>query len=130
MPKSLRNLALMLMLALPTMPGHAGLNTDAPIPASGEFQLVVLEADGCNYCALFRRDVLPAYETSERGKDMPVRFVDVNEVGAANLDLDGPVDVVPTFVVMKHNKEIGRIPGYVGPESFFHTINYLIEAAP
>lgn len=109
---------------------HAGLDVDAPAMGAATMELVVMEAPGCTYCTLFRRDVLPSYETSERAKDVPIRFVDINDEAADALGLDGPVDVVPTFVVLKNNKEVGRIPGYTGPEIFFHTINYLLAGAP
>lgn len=108
----------------------AGLDHEAPIPATPvTMELVVLEAPGCTYCGLFRRDVLPSYQASERAKEMPIRFVDINDDAANALGLDGPVDVVPTFVVLKNNSEVGRIPGYTGPELFFHTINHLIAGA-
>lgn len=105
----------------------AGLDYEAPIPAAPvAMELVVLEAPGCTYCGLFRRDVLPSYEASDRAKEMPIRFVDINDEAADALGLDGPIDVVPTFVVLKNNHEVGRIPGYTGPEFFFHTINSLL----
>lgn len=108
---------------------HAGLDPVAPVPQSdGTFELVVMEAPGCTYCTLFRRDVLPSYEASERAKDMPIRFIDVNDEAAAALGLEAPVEIVPTFVVLKNNHEIGRIPGYMGPEYFFHTINHLLSS--
>ncbi|MEQ1717663.1 MAG: thioredoxin fold domain-containing protein [Hyphomicrobium sp.] len=110
--------------------GHAGLDIDAALPASENFELVVMEAPGCTYCTLFRRDVLPSYEASPRAKDMPIRFVDVNDEAAEALGLETPVDIVPTFLVLKNHKEVGRIPGYTGPEYFFHTINYLLTSAP
>ncbi|MBL8883837.1 MAG: thioredoxin fold domain-containing protein [Hyphomicrobium sp.] len=108
----------------------AGLDVEAPIPANGNMELVVMEAPGCVYCTLFRRDVLPAYTASPRGKDLPIRFVDINDEAASAIGIDYPVDIVPTFVVLKNNKEVGRIPGYTGPEFFFHTINYLLSTAP
>lgn len=124
-----RTLTVALALAMPAS-GQAGIDADASIPKLTNVELVVLEADGCIYCGLFRRDVLPSYQVSERAKDMPIRFVDVNDVPAAKIELLTPVDIVPTFVVLKHNKEVGRIPGYVGPENFFHTINYLLYTVP
>lgn len=108
----------------------AGLDPDAPIPAApATMELVVMEAPGCTYCTLFRRDVLPSYAASERAKDVPIRFVDVNDESAEQLGLDSPIDMVPTFVVLKNNHEVGRIPGYVGPEFFFHSINHLIDGS-
>lgn len=101
----------------------------APMPAAGNLQLVVMEAPGCIYCNIFRRDVLPSYEVSERGKEMPVRFVDVNDVDKSGIGLESPIDILPTFVVIKDNREVGRIPGYMGPEDFFHSINYLMSSS-
>lgn len=117
-------------LAVPGATSRAGLDFEAPVPNGADLELVVMEAPGCIYCTVFRRDVLPAYQASERAKDVPIRFLDVNDDSVAGLGLDQPVNIVPTFVVLKHNKEIGRLPGYVGPEAFFHTINFLISTAP
>ncbi len=124
-------LALAALLAFGLCNGvNAGLDVDAPMPKAGNMELVVLEAPGCTYCTLFRRDVLPSYEASPQSKDLPIRFVDINDEAADALGIDYPVDIVPTFVVLKNNKEVGRIPGYTGPEFFFHTINYLLSTAP
>lgn len=126
----LRFLSCCAVVALAGSTGQAGVDIDATIPKSSHLQLVVMEAPGCTYCGIFRRDVLPAYEASERAKDVPIRFLDVNDVSSTTMDLEAPVDIVPTFVILKDNKEIGRIPGYVGPETFFHSINYLLSTAP
>ncbi len=100
-----------------------------PFNPSG-FELIVLEANGCLYCSLFRRDVLPTFTASEQGRALPVRFLDINDLEGAGLELQSGVDVVPTFVVARDHKEIGRIPGYVGPENFYHAIEYLLSTAP
>lgn len=123
-------LATVLLTALPPSAPRAGLDPAELPTTQPQFELVVLEAPGCTYCALFRRDVLPAFETSATGKQMTVRFVDVNDIEQSHLDLVSAVDIVPTFVVARANKEIGRIPGYVGPENFFHSIDYLLASAP
>lgn len=125
-----RLLTVTALLITPLATGHAGVDPAAPMPPPGNLQLVVMEAPGCIYCTIFRRDVLPSYEVSERGKEMPVRFVDVNDVEQAGIGLQSPIDILPTFVVIKDNREVGRIPGYMGPEDFFHSINYLLSSAP
>jgi hypothetical protein len=119
----------LLLIMVPLARGNAGIDPDAPVPHFGNLQLVVMEAEGCIYCSIFRRDVLPAFQTSERGKDMPVRFVDVNDVPKTGIELQSPIDILPTFVITKDNHEIGRIPGYMGPEDFFHSINYLLSSS-
>jgi thioredoxin-related protein len=122
-------LAVAALVGISVSVSHAGLDIEAPLPVS-TMELVVMEAPGCTYCDIFRRDVLPSYQASERAKDMPIRFLDINDASPEELGLDSPVDIVPTFVVLKDHKEVGRIPGYMGPEYFFHSINHLISSAP
>lgn len=130
MPTIIRVILSALLMLSPAAASRAGLDTEATGNPDRTFELIVVEADGCIYCGVFRRDVLPAYQTSEQGKKMPIRFVDVNDVETGHLDFNTSVDIVPTFVVVKSQHEVGRISGYVGPENFFHSINYLLGSAP
>jgi len=125
----LRTLFFAALIFVPLSVSRADIDTGATIP-TGTFELVVVEADGCIYCDFFRRDVLPAYEASAQAKDLPVRFVDINDIEADHLSFKSGVDIVPTFVVVKSQQEVGRISGYVGPENFFHSISYLLASAP
>jgi thioredoxin-related protein len=127
---AIRTLFFSLLMLAPVAASRAGLDAELPPASDGNLELVVVEADGCIYCELFRRDVLPSYETSEHGKELPVRFVDINDIDADHLDFKTDVEIVPTFVVVKSQHELGRISGYVGPEDFFHSIDYLLASAP
>ncbi len=123
------SLAVVTLLLGPAAPGHAARPQESVAPPASDLELVVLEVDSCIYCSLFRRDVLPKYQASPRAQRVPIRFLDLNDTAADDLALDGPVLVVPTVVLMKANREIGRVPGYVGPENFFHAVNHLIGPA-
>ncbi|MET0408128.1 MAG: thioredoxin fold domain-containing protein [Hyphomicrobium sp.] len=125
----IRHLLFVTLMFAPVASTRAGIDTQAPIPA-GALELVVVEADGCIYCEIFRRDVLPSYQSSEQSKDLPLRFVDINDIEADHLAFKSSVDIVPTFVVVKSQHEVGRISGYMGPENFFHSISYLLASAP
>jgi thioredoxin-related protein len=125
----LRTLFFAVLMVMPVSLSRADVDTGAAIP-TGALELVVVEAEGCVYCELFRRDVLPAYEASAQAKDLPVRFVDINDIEADHLSFKSGVDIVPTFVVVKSQQEVGRISGYVGQENFFHSISYLLASAP
>lgn len=122
-------LAMLVLITSPMSRSNAGVDPGAEIPPAGSAELVVMEAEGCTYCTIFRRDVLPSYEMSEHAKSMPVRFVDINDVEKSGIVLDGPISMVPTFVVIKNHREIGRIPGYLGRENFFHAISYLLSTS-
>jgi thioredoxin-related protein len=118
--------ALALTLALPKSKAATDSTTPPGEPPIAE--LIVIEVEGCIYCKVFRRDVLPAYMASSRGKEAPIRFVDYNEPAAAELPLNQPVRIVPTFIMLKQNKEVGRIPGYVGRAEFFRAVTRMLYA--
>jgi thioredoxin-related protein len=129
MGAALRTICLMVLLCAPLATSRAGLDADSASTQSG-LELIVVEAEGCIYCQLFRRDLLPAYETSKQAQTLPVRFVDINDIDANDLKFAFGVDIVPTFVVVKSRREVGRIAGYVAPETFFHSIDDLMASAP
>ncbi len=124
--------ALLFAVSMIVPPGtsRAELEKEVGVPPLDSLELVVIEADGCIFCQIFRSDVLPSYEASEQGKQMPAHFVDINDMEATHIEFKAAVDIVPTFIVVKDHHEVGRIPGYVGPENFFHSINYLLASAP
>lgn len=87
-------------------------------------QLLVVEAKGCAYCDVFREVVAPRYLASPRSARVPLRYVDVNDIDA--LGLEAPVTVVPTFLVLREKREIGRLAGYFGTENFFRVLDRLL----
>jgi thioredoxin-related protein len=116
----------MLLALLPVPNGYAAYDPDTGALPISNLELVVVEVEGCIYCAIFRRDVLPAYEASPRAASVPMRFVDLNEIDSGQLALAAPIVSVPTVLLLKDGKEAGRIGGYVGPENFFYAINHLL----
>lgn len=95
------------------------------LPVGDVVEVIVFEVDGCTYCGFIRRDVLPGYLLQPRSGEVPMRFVDLND-GVMGLRLDAPIDMVPTAVLVKNNREAGRIVGYPGPERFFQMIGTLL----
>lgn len=116
-------IAVLSVLALaPT--SEAARDPDTPPLSAERYELIVVEAEGCIYCQIFRRDVLPAYAQSPRAREVPLRFIDVNDA-----KFDEAIAIVPTVVLLKDQKEIDRFSGYVGPEAFFHAINRMMAGA-
>jgi thioredoxin-related protein len=97
----------------------------ARIPAT-HAELIVFETKGCAYCFIFRRDVAPDYMRSPRAKDVPLRFIDVQQADISKMRLSGPLTMVPTIVLMQNGRETDRITGYMGPEPFFHMVSRLM----
>ena len=104
----------------------------APGPATErlnahDVELVVFEVPGCLYCRLLRRDVASDYLRSPRAKSVPMRFVDARAADMAAFGLTAPLTTVPTVVLMRNGREMGRIAGYTGREPFFHLISALLR---
>ena len=105
--------------------GHAA--RDKAAVATSSLELIVFEVDGCDYCEVFRRDVLPQYKAAPVATRAPIRFVDINKVEIEKMSLRGSVTSVPTVVLMQDGREFDRITGYVGPSNFFHMIVYMLD---
>lgn len=100
-------------------------------PMSGPYELVVIEVEGCTYCDVFRRDVMPAFVASPQARELPIRFLDLNTPEATKLELTGgPLTVVPTVLLVRENREAGRAPGYMGPDGFFSAVRWMLGHAP
>jgi len=122
-------IALSAVLATPPAPKAARILEPRVGAETGLLELVVIEAPGCLYCGVLRRDVLPGYQASARQGEAPLRFVDVNDPAADRLGLDGPATIVPTTVLMKANREVGRIEGAFGPAEYLRLLDTLLDRA-
>jgi hypothetical protein len=90
-------------------------------------ELVMFERAGCEWCAAFDRDIAPIYGKSEEGLRAPLRRVDVTQPLPPDLAFIEVERFTPLFVLVDHGREIGRIRGYPGPESFWMQLTVLFD---
>jgi thioredoxin-related protein len=95
--------------------------------SSTSAELLVFETNKCVYCFIFRRDVVPGYQQSPRARDVPMRFIDIDQVDVTQLKLKSPLTMLPTVILMKNGHEVDRIDGYMGPEPFFYMVSRLLK---
>ena len=123
-------LAAVAAVLVPASGVDAARDTATVEQGAGRYELVIIEVEGCTYCEVLRRDVMPAYATAPEAKGLPVRFLDLNTPEAAKLQLtDGPLTVVPTLLLVKENREVSRATGYMGPDGFFYAIRWMMSHA-
>ncbi len=101
-------------------------------PTGFALELLVLSDEKSQNSKRWQEEVLPEYEKSTLGKNIPVKIVPVQgklfpEWMAKALD-EGRVDEIfgtPTFIIWdpKKEKEIGRIEGYTQKPRFFSQLN-------
>lgn len=84
-------------------------------------ELVMFQKAGCKWCARWNREIAPVYGKTWEAKCAPLRRVDLEGERPADLADIAGIRYTPTFVVIDHGREIGRVTGYPG-EDFFWTM--------
>ena len=97
-----------------------------PQLSASPYELVVFEADGCVFCEMLRRDVLPLYTASEIQREAPIRFVNVSKSDETKMGLAAAITIAPTVVLMRDGQEVDRIIGYSGPFNFLQLVGHMM----
>jgi hypothetical protein len=124
--KLLTLLALAILLAPGLQPQAALAPATEPVT---RLELLVIEVPNCKVCDLVRERVQPAYERTLHARAIPLRYLDINDAEAGRLALAGPVDVVPTIVLMRDGVEVDRVTGYTGPQLFLEALAAMVRNA-
>lgn len=88
-------------------------------------ELVMVEEDGCYWCAQWNADIGGIYDKTSEGKFAPLRRVDITEM-PADLEIARRVNFTPTFLVVIDNKEVARLEGYPGDQFFWPLLGKLL----
>ncbi len=88
--------------------------------------LVMVEREGCIYCAAWDARVAPIYPKTPEGQAAPLVRVNIRDMHASGLDFAAPVVLTPTFVLMEDGRELDRIEGYPGEDFFWGLLGKMI----
>lgn len=92
-------------------------------------QLVMVEQDGCHWCARWNEEISHIYPKTDEGLRAPLRRVNLRDLPEDITFASRPV-FTPTFVLIREGREIGRIEGYAGDEFFWFLLGKLLDAEP
>ena len=107
--------------------GRAAHDLDAAQTNTGaRLELLVFESENCAYCEVFRRDVAPSYRFAPLSATAPLRFVDIAKVDLDRIGLASKLNMLPTTVLMKNGREVERIPGLTGADTYYMLLKYMI----
>ncbi|MBV1867730.1 MAG: hypothetical protein KUG69_07465 [Marinosulfonomonas sp.] len=90
-------------------------------------ELVMIEEDGCVWCARWNQEIAPIYPKTAAGKFAPLRRFDKNGPFPDTLKFSGKFFYTPTFVVIENGAEIGRIEGYPGEDFFWGLLEKILS---
>ena len=109
------------------LPGHAATDGAPPLSKGPRLELLVFEKEDCSYCEIFRRDVAPSYRFAPLSRLAPLRYVDIGKVDIDKIGLASRLNILPTTVLMKDGREVERIPGLTGADTYYMLLKYMIE---
>lgn len=105
-----------LLAALFLLPGS---NSDAA-------QLVMVEEQGCIWCAVWNAEIAPIYPKTAEGKFAPLRRIDIREPFPEDLEFTSRPVFTPTFILVEDGREIARIEGYPGEDFFWGLLERML----
>lgn len=94
-----------------------------------ELRLVMIEQDGCAWCARWNTEIAPIWLQTDEGAIAPLRRVDLHAPLPEDLTLNSPVLFTPTFVLTEAGAELSRLEGYPGANFFWPIISGMIAEA-
>ena len=92
-------------------------------------RILMVERDGCLYCAAWEAEVGPGYAQSATGQAAPILPVDIDGPYPDGLALERRPVMTPTFILLRDGIELGRIEGYAGKDQFYPMIGQMMEDA-
>ncbi|WP_207102117.1 SoxS protein [Paracoccus shandongensis] len=100
------------------------------LPAGAEpLRLLMVEKEGCVYCAAWDRSIGPGYAASEQGQAAPLVRVDIHGPWPDGLALARRPFVTPTFILLDGGSEVGRLEGHMSPAQFWPALDTLLDQA-
>lgn len=90
-------------------------------------ELIMVEEDGCVYCARFNREIAPAYPKTAEGIRAPLRRVQRTDSWPQDLAGITPARFTPTFILVQDGEEVDRLVGYPGDEHFWFLVGQMLE---
>ena len=102
----------------------------AALPAAaGPLRLLMVEKEGCVYCAAWDRNIGPGYAASDMGRAAPLMRVDIHGPYPDGLVLARRPFVTPTFILLDGGSEVGRLEGHMTAGQFYPALSDLLAQA-
>lgn len=130
--KSLIRFAAVALFAIAglAMAGDAtGMPEDKVDWQANPIRLLMVDRDGCIYCARWDAEIGKGYPKSSEGRAAPLLRVDINGPWPDGIVLDRRPTITPTFILLRDGAEIDRLEGYPGDQYFYALIDGMLAKA-
>jgi hypothetical protein len=93
-------------------------------------ELVMVEEQGCPWCARWDAEIAPAYPLTPEGQAAPLRRIDLHAPVPDDLTFDSVPRITPTFILVDDGREVARLEGYPGDEFFWPLLGQMLDQLP
>ncbi|KHA51132.1 hypothetical protein [Sulfitobacter geojensis] len=97
--------------------------------AVADTRLIMVEEDGCMWCARWNEEIADIYPKTDAGKAAPLRRMDIHAPLPDDLAFSRKLVFTPTFVLMVDGKEVSRLEGYPGEDFFWGIFEKMLADA-
>lgn len=97
-----------------------------PFQVAAQTQLWMAEEDGCYWCRKWQQDIGHIYPKTPEGQTAPLVRFDIHDAPNA-VKFEKPLHFTPTFILVSHGTEVGRIEGYPGEDFFWSLLGLIFK---
>ncbi|WP_299428369.1 hypothetical protein [uncultured Shimia sp.] len=95
-------------------------------PTHAETVLLMMEEEGCLWCARWNEEIAPIYPKTAEGQIAPLQRHDIHDP-LPNVALARSVVFTPTFILLVNGIEKDRIEGYPGEDFFWGLVSEMLK---
>jgi hypothetical protein len=99
------------------------------ISAFAETRLIMVEEEGCMWCARWNEEISAIYPKTSEGRTAPLQRVDIHAPLPSDLTFERSLHFTPTFVLVVDGQEKSRIEGYPGEDFFWGLLQKMLMRA-
>lgn len=99
------------------------------LQVAGDTVLVMVEEDGCMWCARWNEEISHIYPKTPEGTAAPLRRIDIHAAPPSEINFARSLHFTPTFVLVVDGNEVSRIEGYPGEDFFWGLLGQMLANA-
>jgi thioredoxin-related protein len=96
---------------------------------ASELRLLMFEQRACIWCEAWNKQIAEAYPNSWEGRLAPLQRINIHSGDRTDWEVIAWPRHTPTFVLVRGNREVGRITGYPGEDFFWPMLDEILQKA-
>lgn len=96
---------------------------------TAETNLIMVEEQGCMWCARWNDDISAIYPKTPEGQAAPLQRIDIHDSRPVGITFARSLHFTPTFVLVVDGVEAARLEGYPGEDFFWGLLRQMLDQA-